>query len=85
MFVAVTSDELCFFCCLLLLVTTGLDAAVAFRIFAYLREFARIGNTSVVAALLQPSPELYQLFDSIVLIKDGHGTQHNIHKAHTPY
>jgi hypothetical protein len=52
-------------------VSTGLDAAVTTSIFSSLRSMCRITGTSVVATLLQPTPETYNLFDEVVLLHGG--------------
>jgi ABC-type multidrug transport system ATPase subunit len=48
-----------------------LDAAVTFDICHSLRKQAVADNKSVVIALLQPTPEVYALFDSIILMREG--------------
>jgi len=57
-------------------VTTGLDAAVSLHIFTALKQACSLNHTSVVTALLQPTPETYGLFDDILLLKDGHTVFH---------
>src|SRR5207248_3108063 len=52
-------------------ITTGLDSAVSYHIFNSLKQMTRINNSSVVTALLQPTPEVYNLFDDIILLRDG--------------
>lgn len=46
-------------------VSTGLDAAVTLHIFSALKQWCAINNSSVVVALLQPTPETYALFDNV--------------------
>ena len=48
-------------------ITTGLDSAVAFDIISALRARAAATGLGVVAALLQPTPEIYGLFDEVRL------------------
>lgn len=57
-------------------VSTGLDAAVALHIFSALKQVCALHHTSVVTALLQPTPETYALFDDIILLRDGHTVFH---------
>jgi len=52
--------------------TTGLDAAVARDIMVVLRQWCAISGGTVIAALLQPTPECYQLYDNVILMKEGH-------------
>ena len=52
-------------------VSTGLDAAVTTSIFSNLRSMCQLNGSSVVATLLQPTPETYALFDQIILLHDG--------------
>ena len=52
-------------------VSTGLDATVALQIFSSLRKIASSQRIGIVAALLQPTPELVELFDDIILLRDG--------------
>jgi len=57
-------------------VSTGLDAAVTLHIFTALKQACELNRTSVVTALLQPTPETYGLFDEIILLKDGYTVFH---------
>ena len=52
--------------------TTGLDAAVARDIMVVLRQWCAISGGTVIAALLQPTPECYVLYDQVILMKEGH-------------
>ena len=52
-------------------ITNGLDAQVATEINTALREWCDITQGIVVSALLQPTPETYNLFDQILLLIDG--------------
>ena len=51
--------------------TTGLDAAVARDIMVVLRKWCNISGGTVIAALLQPTPECYELYDNVILMKEG--------------
>ncbi len=63
-------------------VSTGLDAAVTYHIFAALRAWTRITQGSIVTALLQPTPETYALFDDVILMREGvivyHGARQHV-------
>jgi len=52
-------------------VTNGLDASTAYDVFNAMRAWTSITRGSCVAALLQPGPELFDLFDDLILLKDG--------------
>ena len=56
--------------------TTGLDAAVARDIMLVLRQWCVISGSTVIAALLQPTPECYALYDEVVLMREGHIIYH---------
>ena len=51
--------------------TTGLDAANAHHIVQLLKELAEEGRT-VVVAIHTPRPEIWELFDHILLLSQGH-------------
>ncbi|KJE94261.1 ABC transporter mdrA2 [Capsaspora owczarzaki ATCC 30864] len=50
--------------------TTGLDSAAAFNVMNHVRGIADVGFPCMVA-LLQPSKELYDLFNKVLLISNG--------------
>ncbi|POM62609.1 Pleiotropic drug resistance protein ABC Superfamily [Phytophthora palmivora] len=52
-------------------ITTGLDAAAAYDIVDTQRSIAHRMHKTVVIALLQPSPELFALFDDVMILNDG--------------
>ena len=51
--------------------TTGLDAAVARDIMVVLRQWCGISGGTVISALLQPTPECYELYDNVILMREG--------------
>lgn len=57
-------------------ISTGLDAAVTHNIIAALREWTRITNGTVIVSLLQPTPEVYELFDDVLCLRDGTPVYH---------
>ncbi|KAE9028652.1 ABC transporter G family member 38 [Phytophthora fragariae] len=57
-------------------ITTGLDSAAAFDIVSSLRGRARSFGQTVVAALLQPAPEVFELFDDVLLLMGGRVAYH---------
>ena len=52
-------------------ISTGLDSSTTFQITRTLREFSHIRKATVLVALLQPTPETYNLFDDIMLLSEG--------------
>ena len=52
-------------------ISTGLDAAVTYDILKALRLRATTNRLSVVIAMLQPTPEVYHLFDDVILMREG--------------
>ncbi|OWZ08679.1 Pleiotropic drug resistance protein transporter [Phytophthora megakarya] len=52
-------------------ITTGLDAAAAYDIVDTQRSIAHRMQKTVVIALLQPSPELFALFDDVMILNEG--------------
>ncbi|GLE01188.1 hypothetical protein PINS_up010018 [Pythium insidiosum] len=57
-------------------ITTGLDSAAAFDIVNMQRSLARQFRKTVVISLLQPSPEIFALFDDVLILNDGYVTYH---------
>jgi ABC-type multidrug transport system ATPase subunit len=63
-------------------ITNGLDTATTFDIINATKSLAEILDQTFVISLLQPPPEVFNLFDEIILMSEGniiyHGTY--IHK-----
>ncbi|GMF50699.1 unnamed protein product [Phytophthora fragariaefolia] len=57
-------------------ISTGLDSAASFDIVAAQRSIAKTLNRTVVISLLQPSPEIFALFDDILLMNEGRVLYH---------
>lgn len=53
-------------------ISNGLDSSTTLQIFNYMRQMVHISNMTMVASLLQPAPETYELFDDIILLSEGH-------------
>jgi ABC-type multidrug transport system ATPase subunit/ABC-type multidrug transport system permease subunit len=53
-------------------ISTGLDSAATFDIIYEQRETARKLGRAVVISLLQPSPEVFELFDDVIVLNAGH-------------
>ncbi|RAW25886.1 ABC transporter G family member 34 [Phytophthora cactorum] len=52
-------------------ISTGLDSAATFDIIKTQRSIAHKLNKTVVIALLQPSPEIFALFDNVMILNEG--------------
>ncbi|RLN88945.1 hypothetical protein BBJ28_00016557 [Nothophytophthora sp. Chile5] len=57
-------------------ISTGLDSAAAFDIIASQRSVAQRLHKTVVISLLQPSPEVFGLFDNVLLLNEGRVLYH---------
>jgi hypothetical protein len=66
-------------------ISTGLDASVTFDICKSLRTRAVQEGTTIVAALLQPTPETFGLFDEVVLLREGCVVYHGPRKEIASY
>ncbi|RLN89241.1 hypothetical protein BBJ28_00007821 [Nothophytophthora sp. Chile5] len=53
-------------------ISTGLDAASTFDIVSSLKSVARHFRSTVVVSLLQPPPEVFDLFDDVLIMNEGH-------------
>jgi len=51
--------------------STGLDAASAYRVLAYVKNMAREKNMLVVTTIHQPSYELWAMFDRVMIMATG--------------
>jgi ABC-type multidrug transport system ATPase subunit len=52
-------------------ISTGLDSSVTYDIIACIAAWAHTMRSTVVISLQQPTPEVYGLFDDIVLLREG--------------
>ena len=52
-------------------ISTGLDSAVTYDIVRRLRTRAATQGLTALVTLLQPTPETYALFDSVILLREG--------------
>ena len=66
-------------------ISTGLDASVTYDICASIRAWAREMRGTVIIALLQPTPEVYGLFDDVLLMREGSVVYHGERKALPAY
>ena len=63
-------------------ISTGLDSSTTFEIMTFLGQMAHLMDLTMVISLLQPSPEILELFDDIILLCEGdivyHGARQNV-------
>ncbi|XP_012480072.1 pleiotropic drug resistance protein 3 [Gossypium raimondii] len=52
-------------------ISTGLDSSTAFQIVTCLQQLAHITGATILISLLQPTPEIFELFDDIILMAEG--------------
>ncbi|CAK4186138.1 unnamed protein product [Aphanomyces euteiches] len=57
-------------------ISTGLDAAATFDIVKTQRSAARQLKKTIVISLLQPGPEVFDLFDDVIIFNEGHVMYH---------
>jgi ABC-type multidrug transport system ATPase subunit/ABC-type multidrug transport system permease subunit len=57
-------------------ISTGLDSAATFDIIKTQRSIAKTLRKTVVIALLQPSPEVFALFDDVLILNKGRVMYH---------
>eukprot|EP00475_Leptophrys_vorax_P015691 TRINITY_DN21992_c0_g1_i1.p1 TRINITY_DN21992_c0_g1~~TRINITY_DN21992_c0_g1_i1.p1 ORF type:complete len:674 (-),score=211.74 TRINITY_DN21992_c0_g1_i1:46-2067(-) len=65
--------------------TTGLDSLTAFHVIDTVRKMAHLGNRTVVCTIHQPSSEIFELFDDLILMVNGHLIYSGPAKAAVPY
>ncbi len=52
-------------------ISTGLDSATTYTVCEFLAQTTHVFNVTTVVSLLQPPPEVYHLFDDVLLLTDG--------------
>ncbi|KAK3165312.1 hypothetical protein QOZ80_1AG0031670 [Eleusine coracana subsp. coracana] len=52
-------------------ISTGLDSSTTFQIVRCIQQIVHLGEATVVVSLLQPAPEVFELFDDVVLLSEG--------------
>lgn len=66
-------------------ISTGLDSAATFDIISMQRGIAKSLQKTVIVALLQPSPEVFELFDDVMLLNDGEVMYHGLRDQAVPF
>ncbi|KAI8541805.1 hypothetical protein RHMOL_Rhmol08G0090400 [Rhododendron molle] len=52
-------------------ISTGLDSATTFQIVTCFQQWTHTTGSTIVLSLLQPEPEVFELFDDIILMAEG--------------
>uniref|UniRef100_A0A7S1TP17 ABC transporter domain-containing protein n=1 Tax=Phaeomonas parva TaxID=124430 RepID=A0A7S1TP17_9STRA len=66
-------------------ISTGLDAATTFDVVHILKVSSVIFNVNTVISLLQPAPEVFDLFDDVILMDAGQVVYHGPREEILPY
>ncbi|PSC69376.1 ATP-binding cassette transporter isoform B [Micractinium conductrix] len=66
-------------------ISTGLDSNTTFQITKSLRNACHTMNATMLVALLQPSPETYELFDDVMLLASGMVLYHGPREGVMPF
>jgi ABC-type multidrug transport system ATPase subunit len=66
-------------------ISTGLDSASTFTIVQSLANWAHATDATIVVALLQPEPQVYDQFDDVMLLSNGRIAYHGERLAVEPY
>ncbi|EEY63621.1 ATP-binding Cassette (ABC) Superfamily [Phytophthora infestans T30-4] len=66
-------------------ISTGLDSATTFDIITTQRSIAKTLGKTVVISLLQPSPEVFELFDNVLILNAGEVMYHGPRAQALPY
>ncbi|RLN54809.1 hypothetical protein BBP00_00008767, partial [Phytophthora kernoviae] len=66
-------------------ISTGLDSAATYDICKSMKSAARNFNATVIISLLQPSPEVFELFDDVLLMNEGSIMFHGNRLDAVPY
>lgn len=53
-------------------ISTGLDSSTTYQVVKSTRDFVHLLQGTVLMALLQPAPEIFDLFDDVILLAEGH-------------
>ncbi|XP_042515074.1 ABC transporter G family member 37-like isoform X3 [Macadamia integrifolia] len=57
-------------------ISNGLDSSTAFQILSCLQHSVHIMETTALVSLLQPDPEIFNLFDDVILMAEGRTIYH---------
>nr|XP_034576554.1 ABC transporter G family member 50-like isoform X2 [Setaria viridis] len=64
-------------------ISNGLDSSTTFRIIKCFQQLANVNECTMLISLLQPTPEVFDLFDDLILMAEGkiiyHGPRNEAH------
>jgi ABC-type multidrug transport system ATPase subunit len=63
----------------------GLDSASTFTIVQSLANWAHATDATILVALLQPEPQVFDLFDEVLLLASGRIMFHGLRDAAVPH
>jgi hypothetical protein len=52
-------------------ISTGLDSAVTYQVVSDLAKACHFTSRSILVSLLQPTPEVFNLFDDVIMLAEG--------------
>ncbi|KAG0457816.1 hypothetical protein HPP92_022973 [Vanilla planifolia] len=52
-------------------ISTGLDSSTTYQVVRCLQQIVHLGEATILMSLLQPAPEIFELFDDIILLAEG--------------
>ncbi|CAN4106572.1 unnamed protein product [Withania somnifera] len=52
-------------------ISKGLDSSTTYQIVKFMRQMVHINDITMVISLLQPDPEIFDLFDDVILLSEG--------------
>ncbi|CAI9101367.1 OLC1v1038673C1 [Oldenlandia corymbosa var. corymbosa] len=52
-------------------ISNGLDSSTTYQMVSWLQQLAHLTDATILVALLQPAPEVFDLFDDIILMAEG--------------
>ncbi|KAL3156297.1 hypothetical protein ABBQ32_012567 [Trebouxia sp. C0010 RCD-2024] len=66
-------------------ISTGLDSSTTFQMVQCLRHMAHLQRATICIALLQPAPEVFDLFDDIMVLAEGSMVYHGPRDQVVPF
>ncbi|KAK9788281.1 hypothetical protein WJX73_004447 [Symbiochloris irregularis] len=66
-------------------ISSGLDSSTTFQIVKAMGDFTHLSQATILMSLLQPAPEVYDLFDDIMLLSDGIMAYHGPREGVVPF
>uniref|UniRef100_A0A453FH60 ABC transporter domain-containing protein n=1 Tax=Aegilops tauschii subsp. strangulata TaxID=200361 RepID=A0A453FH60_AEGTS len=52
-------------------ISTGLDSSTTYQVVRCIQQIVHLGEATVLVSLLQPAPEIFDLFDDVMLLSEG--------------